>query len=145
MPTASDVAKYFLAQMSEECGDTISNLKLQKLMYYAQGFHLAITGKPLFEDVIKAWEHGPVVPSVWREYNQHGSGALPKPEGFDFSVFSSEQREALDEVYKVYGQFSAWKLRNMTHEESPWKNTPRNGTISPDLMRSFFKSQLIEE
>lgn len=57
-----DVAKYFLAQQDETAGDLISNLKLQKLIYYAQGFHLAISDRPLFPEPIKAWIHGPAVP-----------------------------------------------------------------------------------
>lgn len=62
--TAKDVANYFLAQVDEECGDSISNLKLQKLLYYTQGFHLAMTGKLLFDEPIVNWQHGPVVESL---------------------------------------------------------------------------------
>lgn len=48
----------------------------------------------------------------------------------------------MDEVYKVYGQFSAWKLRNMTHEEASWKNTPIGSEITKACMESFFKDRL---
>jgi uncharacterized phage-associated protein len=50
MLNCDDVAKYFLAQASEDAGDLISNLKLQKLVYYAQGFHLALYDTPLFPE-----------------------------------------------------------------------------------------------
>ncbi len=61
MLSCDDAAKYFLAQTSEDAGDLISNLKLQKLLYYAQGFHLALYDEPLFPEAIEAWTHGPVL------------------------------------------------------------------------------------
>ena len=64
-------AKYFLAQASEDAGDLISNLKLQKLVYYAQGFHLALYDEPLFLEAIEAWTHGPVVPDLYRHYKKY--------------------------------------------------------------------------
>ncbi len=143
MLTARLVAQYLLCKSDPEIGDFISNLKLQKLVYYAQGFHLALHGEKLFEDKILAWEHGPVVESLYQEYKASGSSAIPIPEGFDDSVLTSENKELLDEVYMVYGQFSAWKLRNMTHSEEPWCKTERNSEIKPELMRSFFKKQLL--
>ena len=57
-----DVAQYFLAKADEDAGDLMSNLKLQKLVYYAQGFALVLLEKPLFPERIEAWIHGPVVP-----------------------------------------------------------------------------------
>jgi uncharacterized phage-associated protein len=145
MANVHDVAKYFLTLSEPEEGDIVSNLKLQKLLYYAQGFHLALYGRPLFEDAILAWEHGPVVKAVWREYKQHGSGPIPLPEEFDSAaVLNKEQRELLDEVWNVYGQFSAWKLRNMTHEEPPWKDTSKDGVIQHDALRVYFKNLVNE-
>ena len=142
--TAKQVADYFLALQDEDCGDALTNLKLQKLVYYAQGFHLAMKGKPLFDEGIEAWEHGPVVPSLWRCYRERGSQSIPKPKGLDFSKIPKSVRELLDEIYKVYGQFSAWKLRNMTHEEPPWRDTPRDCPIPHDRMQEYFRTLLVE-
>ena len=61
MANCHDVAAYILAKQDDDSGDLISNLKLQKLAYYAQGFCLAMHGRPLFPEAIKAWKHGPVV------------------------------------------------------------------------------------
>lgn len=52
--------------------------------------------------------------------------------------------DILDDVYKVYGQFSAWRLRDMTHQETPWLETVRNEKISDGLMLAFFKTQIVE-
>ncbi|MDQ2798684.1 MAG: DUF4065 domain-containing protein, partial [Armatimonadota bacterium] len=94
-----DVAKYFLAQASEDAGDLISNLKLQKLVYYAQGCHLGLYDAPLFPETIKAWVHGPVVPDLYHAYKQYGSGPIPAPDDLDFAIFAPQTRELLDEVY----------------------------------------------
>lgn len=146
MLTCFDVADYFLAHCDEESGDQISNLKLQKLAYYAQGFSLALLGRPLFDEPIEAWMHGPVVPSLYRKYKDHGGMGLPKPDNINFEKYSDDERDLLDEVYRVYGQFSAWKLRNMTHEEQPWKESYVEGAssmpISNEAMRSFFATRI---
>lgn len=143
--TADQIADYFLAKVDEETGDNLSNLKLQKLVYYAQGFHLALSdGEPLFDDEIAAWAHGPVVPSLYHKYKARGADAIPAPDGFDISQFDQEARELLDEVWFVYGQFSALKLRKMAHDESPWKDAGPSGVVSRDTMREFFKTLIID-
>ncbi len=68
MLSCYDVAQYFLAKADEDAGDLMSNLKLQKLMYYAQGFSLALCNKPLFPERIEAWIHGPVISALYHEY-----------------------------------------------------------------------------
>ncbi|MBF0401936.1 MAG: SocA family protein [Magnetococcales bacterium] len=143
--TSSDVANYFLSMVDDDAGDLVSNLKLQKLVYYAQGFHLAMFGRPLFEEAIEAWTHGPVVPSLYHGFKQYGPGPIPRPEEMDFGLFPEELRRFLDEVYNVYGQYDAWKLRNMTHEEPPWRETYDRGVggvISTSAMADYFKTQL---
>ena len=114
--TVRDVAEYFLTRVDTESGDSLSNLKLQKLVYYAQdaqGYHLALFGKPLFNERIEAWEHGPVIPDLYRIYEQSKSQSIPPPDNFDLETFDSETRELLEEVFEVYGQFSASKRRNI--------------------------------
>jgi len=145
MLTCHDVGRYLLSLTNqEEAGDLISNLKLQKLVYYAQGFHLALEGRPLFKQTIEAWNHGPVVPELYHAYKEHGSGAIPRPNDIDFSIYSDQEQELLNEVYQVYGQFSAWKLRNMTHDEPPWKNAQLGDRISHGAMKTFFQTQLVD-
>lgn len=141
MASAHDVAKYFIIQMDDNAGDLISNLKLQKLVYYAQGFHLALFDRPLFDEEIEAWMHGPVVPDLYQTYKEYGPKSIPAPVDFDIKSIDSETREFLDEVFQVFGQFSAWKLRNMTHREPPWKdNADYCGIISHEEMANYFKT-----
>lgn len=140
----SEIANYFIwrANEDEEFGDNITNLKLQKLLYYAQGFHLGWHGSAIFPEEIEAWAHGPVVRQLYFQYQECGASALSTPEGFDPASFDEQTRELLEEVYKVYGQYSAWGLRNLTHQEPPWKDTARNEAISTEAMRIFFAEQL---
>ncbi len=140
--TCFDVADYFLSKCDEEAGDTISNLKLQKLVYYAQGFFLAVHDRPLFNEEIVAWQHGPVVPALYQKYKECGALGIPTPKDIDYGKYSDEEKELLDAVYLSYGQFSAWKLRNMTHAEPPWKNAEINQVISLAALKDYFKTQV---
>lgn len=145
MQSASTVANYFLSLADEEAGDQLSNMKLQKLLYYAQGFALAINGGPLFAEPIEAWTHGPVVPEIYHSFKTFGSGPIPRSAEFDPMSLDKATRELLDEVYEVYGQYSAWKLRNMTHDEAPWADAYRvapSSNIESHALRDFFKSRI---
>lgn len=145
MLSAKDIANYFLTLADPEIGEGISNLKLQKLCYYAQGFYLAIYDKPLFDEPIRAWAHGPVVESLYREYKDYEANIIPIPDDIDLSIYEPATQEFLNEVYSVYGQYSAWKLRNMTHEEPPWKEAYKAGAsiISHDSMKAYFATLVI--
>jgi uncharacterized phage-associated protein len=135
---ARDVADYFLANVEEDSGDNISHLKLQKLVYYAQGLYLAMQAEPLFRDPIEAWDQGPVVPGLYRAFKHRGNRAIEPPEVFDADEYLPEVREILDAVLTVYGQFSAWKLREIMQSEPPWRDTPRQGEITHQALRDFF-------
>lgn len=140
---ARDIAEYYLCcSNDEQSGDLISNLKIQKLVYYAQGIHLAATGKALFGDKIVAWEHGPVVETLYHKYKHYGNGAIEPTKGYDIPEFDESTRQLLDEVYCVLGQYSAWKLREMTHSESPWANAYKKSpgsVITHKDMAEYFK------
>ena len=146
--TAKEIANWFLAYnrkvMSDGDSEYISNLKLQKLLYYAQGVYSAMIKSPLFDDPIKAWRHGPVVEDVYHEYKAYGSDGIKFDEEFDFGQFDNETQNILEEVYDYFGQYSAWKLRNMTHEERPWKETVINNTIDQGLIREYFLEVYVE-
>lgn len=143
MKSARQIADYILASSHPEMGDLISNLKLQKLLYYAQGAYLALKDKPLFDEDIYNWDYGPVVPEVYQQFKQHGNNAIDKPNDFDFGAFSEDEIEVIDEVLKVFGQFSAWKLRDMTHQEKPWASTKRNDVIPKPLIQTYFKESIL--
>jgi len=140
MIKAKHVANYLLGLSDPDVGDIMSHLKLQKLVYYCQGFHLALYDKAFFADRIYAWEHGPVIKSLWHEYKDYGPEAIPKPNITYKSFFDKKQQELMGEVYEVFGQFSAWKLRNLSHSEPPWKETAKDSVITHNKMKMYFKT-----
>lgn len=140
--SAHDVANVFVKLADTDSGDVLTNLKIQKLVYYAQGFHLAIFSTPLFKDDIVAWEHGPVVVELYRQLKgtkKYGPVTIKEPVS---NSITEDQLNLLAEINNVYGQFSAWKLRDMTHNEMPWLTTSKNKVISHLKMTRYFKTQL---
>lgn len=127
--------------MNFEDSEYITNLKLQKLLYYAQGFCLAKMDTPLFEEDFLAWEHGPVIRKIYDKYKANGANGIKYEEDFKVDI-DFETEKILEEVYEKYGQYTAWKLRNMTHEEKPWQETPRNEVISKDRIEEYFKLKI---
>ena len=148
--SAFDVAAYFLHRADDDAGDLISNLKLQKLLYYAQGTFLAVTEEALFPEEIEAWMHGPVVPLVYHRYKEYQNQGIPVPENIDASLekFNDDQRDLLSEVYNVFGQYSAWRLRDMTHSEKPWKDREfeigTSPVITKESMKNYFNTLLVD-
>ena len=135
-------AEYFLRLQTGDAGDAISNMKLQKLLYYAQGFALAILGKPLFEDDFEKWAYGPVLPVVYNKYKAFGSEAIPRPEGASLQDYTDDERKLLDEVYYTFGQYSAWALSEMSHATTPWRDAELGKIISKDSMKTYFATQV---
>ena len=146
MTTALLTSKAFLSLSKPEFGDVITNLKLQKLLYYVQGFHLAIHKQKLFEEDLYAWQYGPVVPAIYHQFKDRGADVIPFEESFDIkSNFNEDQEELIKEVYELYGQFSALKLMNMTHDEMPWKTTEIGEIISESKLVDYFKTLLVSD
>ena len=119
---ALTIAKWFIAWAEAEA-EELSNLKLQKLLYYAQGHYLSEHHRPLFSDGIEAWSHGPVVPAVYHDYKTFGGASieLPYEDPFTWADVDPDTAEFLSRVWNTYGGFSAGRLRNMSHEEPPWR------------------------
>lgn len=136
--SALNIANAFIKLSDPESGDSLTNLKLQKLLYYVQGFHWALYGKPLFTEKIIAWQHGPVVSEVYFKFNGYGANAIVNTVEEEDVEFTSEEMDLISEVNAVYGQFSGWKLRDMTHNEAPWMETQQNHEITSEKLISFF-------
>jgi uncharacterized phage-associated protein len=140
---ALTIAKWFIAWAEAE-DEELSNLKLQKLLYYAQGYHLARYGRPLFREQVQAWSHGPVVPEVYRAFKDFGANplALRESHNFNWQDVDADTARFLGEVWNTYGGYSAGRLRSMTHNEPPWRDSwrqdERDTVISTDEMKKYF-------
>jgi len=143
-----DIARWFVAWAAADDESHLTNLKLQKLLYYAQGANYALRGEPLFDDEIQAWAHGPVVPEVYHCYKEFRGGAIEPTETYSWDEIPATDARTLILVWNTYGAKSAWKLRDMTHQESPWLDHYRDGVqnvvIPKESIAVFFKSNLSE-
>jgi uncharacterized phage-associated protein len=136
-----DVAEYILSKQS-----TITAMKLQKLVYYGQAWHLAWTGKVLFSQPIQAWANGPVVKDLFDKHR--GKYAVsPGSLGGDPANLSAKDTDLLDVVLQTYGPMSATQLSFLTHEEAPWQQARGEATagahseavISHASMQKYYK------
>ncbi|MDK2014598.1 MULTISPECIES: Panacea domain-containing protein [unclassified Deinococcus] len=118
--SAQAVADYFITKPDVEAGDNITHLKIQKLLYYSQGWHLALFNEALFDERIEAWAHGPVVPVVYERLKEFGANPIPLDAVSEEESLTLEQKDLLDEIWEVYGGYTAKALEELTHAESPW-------------------------
>jgi len=147
---ALDVAKWIVANIDREAGDSITHLKLQKLLYYVQAWSLTLHEEPMFDEDFQAWAHGPVVESVFHEYKQHQWDALPPPDNVP-KLKKADAQHVID-VLSLYGNLSAKKLENMTHREDPWiiargdlsDEARSNAVIKKSSIKKYYKKLLAE-
>lgn len=150
---ALEVAKYFV-ELHRNVIDTIQNddtifenepithLKIQKLLYYAQGLGLVYLNKPLFSEKIEAWKHGPVVREVYEALREYGKRDLQDVLKYE-NTLNVEEQSIVEMAFREYGRYTASYLRNKTHAEPLWKNAykDKNNIISEEAMRDFFKKE----
>src|SRR5690625_1686548 len=141
---ARSIANWFMAWAGDVEEADISNLKIQKLLYYAQGEHYAETGQPLFSDDFQAWAHGPVVPSVYRDLKKWQGSPIDVDEALPDDYDCSDYRDVEEELLKVWntiGIYSAWSLRNITNNSAPlrdgFRHDNRNAGNSKGAIKSF--------
>ncbi|MCC8369490.1 MAG: DUF4065 domain-containing protein [Rickettsia endosymbiont of Oxypoda opaca] len=136
-----DVANYFLVLVDREAGDTITQLKLQKLVYFAQGISLALFNKPLFNEEIEAWEFGPVAPKLRIPFGNLKNGPIAAPGEMDFDIYNQQQKGFIYKIYSVYGEHTAHYLSNLTHTHSIWQEAIKreDTTITKQEMQNFFQ------
>ncbi|EJR73255.1 Panacea domain-containing protein [Bacillus cereus] len=149
--TAFDVANYFLSKSKPNTEYSITHLKLQKLVYYAQGWHMALNkGKALFDNEIRAWVHGPVCPDLYTKYRDYQYFEIPPTEVPKVILNDESAKETVDLVWKVYGEYDGKFLEELTHQEAPWikarkglqANENSNVLISTKTMRKYFEKML---
>lgn len=149
----SQVADFLLLE-SRERGELLTNLKLQKLLYYADGWYAVVSagGTPLFAEEFQAWVHGPVLPSQYRRFRECKwrpieTADLRRPD------LSADVTRHLNEVIDVFGSETAVALELMTHRERPWieargglpADAPSTAPISKQTMKRYFQSLADED
>lgn len=137
--TALEIAKFVI---SHEHGKrrSITNLRLQKLLYFIQAKVLVETGNPCFDDEMEAWEYGPVVPMVYEAYRKYRN--LPIDEDTAFYLFEDAVKDNIIEVLDFLGDTSTFELVQITHAQAPWIEARKkeNRIISKDSIKEFFEA-----
>ncbi|SEN91995.1 Uncharacterized phage-associated protein [Peptostreptococcus russellii] len=122
---ALTISRYVVKYSDDNCYN-ISNLKLQKLLYFIQCHFLIKRGEICFNDNIEAWNLGPVVPAVYREYKKFGAGNIPgvyvQNKMLNEYIFDSDKK-LIEEVVNRLSSYSAIDLVEITHNQSPWKKS----------------------
>ncbi|MEG2789778.1 MAG: DUF4065 domain-containing protein [Romboutsia sp.] len=138
---ALDIAEYVLWYCENTLINPITNLQLQKILYYIQGRYISEHSEPFFDNDMEAWSYGPVVPDVYYEYKRFISepivGILPQTK----DLFESNEVELIQSVVKETYKMNVWELVNKTHRERPWKKNYELGlkNLIPidDLIEKF--------
>lgn len=156
--SVDDVARYVI-NYSNKKGYAISNLKLQKILYFIQAKFLNENDSPCFDEDIEAWSFGPVVPQIYREYKEYGAGHIPPIEKyycfgsglFDFkeikyddTIICDTDKEQINSMVDNCSRHSATDLVNITHHQSPWIDAyvPHlNNVISKESIKAYFRSK----
>lgn len=145
------VAKHFINKCDPEAGDSITHLKIQKLLYYVQAWGIVLTGNSFFREKFQAWPHGPVLPSVFHNLKGYSwnniAGEVIAAGNLDTS---EENMEVIESVWETYGELSAKHLEQLTHQELPWiearagllPEAKTNIEINEETMKQFYKSLL---
>ncbi len=122
MVSPLDIARYFIFRAYEDGREAqMTNMKVQKLLYYTQSLHLALFDEPLFDDEIQAWRLGPVCPPAYYFYSEFEAQQLPVPRKNELTHLSEETQNLIEEVWEYFGEYHAYHLSDMTHLEFPWK------------------------
>jgi uncharacterized phage-associated protein len=136
--TVHDVAAYIL----ETIGRPISTMKLQKLVYYSQAWHLAWEERLLFNERLEAWVNGPVSPALYTEHR--GKFEVSEWPMGDSSALDDGEQETIDIVLRGYGQRSGQWLGAQTHAEDPWRDARRGLAANERSSREIKPSAMLE-
>ncbi len=143
MYKALDIARYIIERCNQN-SKTISNLKLQKILYFVQAEFLVAKNQPCFREKIEAWDFGPVVPDVYFAYRMYGSTNIPCLGKSGVSQLISEKdRGLLDGIIDACSNYSASALVEITHHQTPWiiayNQDGHNNEIKTDSIKNYFR------
>ena len=140
---ALDIAEYVISKCNEG-NIPITNLKLQKILYYIQAYSLVLLDDKMFREEIRAWTYGPVVKEVYDEYSHYA--AFPINRTTEFQLSDKREIDVVRRVFLDKISIDAWDLVEQTHNEDPWKETIEmfgEGAIIPcELIKDYFEDRV---
>ena len=149
MANSLAVAQAFLDLAKAE-GKQLTNMHLQKLVFFAHGVHLAaFDGEPLIADEVKAWDFGPVIPPLYNRLSMFGKQAIPPNVLYcGGDSLSPNANKAIKTVWEAYKSYSGWQLSMISHnKESPWDTVwneqgERYGVIPDELIQAYYEKRV---
>lgn len=139
--TSAKVLAYDVVSYANERRYKVTNLKLQKMMYYLQGYYAKQFEDALFEDEIVCWPYGPVVPMVYFEFCQFGASEIQiAPVDQPFAGRSHQEKRFLCQIVDACLKLPASVLVEKTHNESPWKMAREREIIPFPSIKAFFST-----
>jgi uncharacterized phage-associated protein len=140
---SSEIADYIL-YLSGRDRRPITPMQLLKLAYISHGWMLGLYGRPLTWEKAEAWEYGPVLPSIYRDYKRYGGGNINKVLPFAPAGFDEEEASVLNQVWGAYSHYNGIQLSALTHKRgTPWDITRRESgpgaEIPNDLISQHYK------
>lgn len=147
MYSALDVAKYIIDYEASQ-GRTVSNLRLQKLLYFVQIAFLATKDSQCFNDDLEAWDYGPVVPEVYRKYKIFGSTMIPTAVSNRDqinTVIGNNDQQIINSMLDLLQKCTTRELVEISHAQDPWKNIyvpGANNVITKEAMREYVRRNL---
>lgn len=138
--SALSAAKYIIAYCNKY-SISISNLKLQKILYLMQAEFLIAIKHPCFIDAIEAWDFGPVIPDVYYHYRVFGAGTIPYLDDLEYCPFTENEKAIADDIINTCASYSSAELNNMIHKQTPWIDAfhADDHTITNDSLVKFFQ------
>lgn len=143
MYSAKEIARYIIDYSRDQIR-AVSNLRLQKLLYFVQAEFLISTGMPCFYEDMYAWSFGPVVPEVYQEYKIFSGASIPSSgtAGKYYGIAEADKM-VINEMVDHCAQYSTSQLVEFTHNQDPWINAYRShdGLISKDAIKKYFSEE----
>ena len=135
-----DAARYLIFLSYGRKKYSLTLLKLQKLLYLAQGWSYVWDNSPAFVDDFCAWQYGPVNERVYETFKKYGRSEISEMEGRS-RIADESVRETLEAIWLEYGKLTAYDLVELTHSQTPWKNAYSNGLrITNISIQTYFQS-----
>lgn len=152
----SYVANSFLYRARHVSCEDVTPLKIQKLVYFLHGWHLAVRNQPAVGERFEAWPYGPVIPSLYHEFKANGSSPIKdyatdidpqtgKTAALMVALTDKEYYSVFDTVWEKYGRLSGLTLSTMTHADgTPWSTAraQHEDYIEDKNIRDFFLRQV---
>ena len=158
MHSARSIANSIL-KIAQDSGSQLTNMQLQKLVYFAHGWHLALKGEPLLADAVKAWNFGPVIPPLYNSLKKFGNGVVTElinrkdPETSDALIPQEPESEFVKQllvrVWQVYGRMTGAQMSYLTHQDgTPWDTVWKKekfSVIPNELIRDHFRTLRVKK